>query len=53
ELAELDFLERGESVVFVGKAGVGKSGLASAILFQGTRQTIEVTQSAQNSFNRS
>jgi DNA replication protein DnaC len=34
ELAELDFLERAESVVFVGKAGVGKSGLASAILLK-------------------
>jgi hypothetical protein len=34
ELAELDFLERGESVVFVGKPGVGKSGLASAILLK-------------------
>ena len=34
ELAELDFLERAESVVFVGKPGVGKSGLASAILLK-------------------
>ena len=34
ELAELDFLERGESVVLVGKPGVGKSGLASAILLK-------------------
>ena len=34
ELAELDFLDRGESVVFVGKAGVGKSGLASGILLK-------------------
>src|SRR3970282_140698 len=35
ELAELDFLERGESVVLVGKPGVGKSGLASALLLKG------------------
>jgi DNA replication protein DnaC len=34
ELAELDFLERAESVVLVGKPGVGKSGLASAILLK-------------------
>jgi DNA replication protein DnaC len=34
ELSELDFLDRGESVVFVGKAGVGKSGLASGILLK-------------------
>lgn len=34
ELAELDFLGRGESVVFVGKAGVGKSGLASGLLLK-------------------
>ena len=34
ELAELDFLARGESVVFVGQAAVGKSGLASAIVLK-------------------
>jgi DNA replication protein DnaC len=34
ELAELDFLERAESVVFIGKPGVGKSGLASAIVLK-------------------
>lgn len=34
ELAELDFLDRGESVVFIGEAGVGKSGLASGILLK-------------------
>jgi DNA replication protein DnaC len=34
ELAELDFIERAESVVFVGNPGVGKSGLASAILLK-------------------
>jgi DNA replication protein DnaC len=34
ELSELDFLDRGESVVFVGKAGVGKSGLASGIVLK-------------------
>ncbi|OGS04990.1 MAG: hypothetical protein A3G41_04790 [Elusimicrobia bacterium RIFCSPLOWO2_12_FULL_59_9] len=32
ELAELDFIDRGESVVFIGQAAVGKSGLASSIL---------------------
>jgi len=32
ELAELDFVDRGESVVFTGQAGVGKSGLASGLL---------------------
>lgn len=31
ELAELDFIDRGESIIFSGLAGVGKSGLASAI----------------------
>jgi DNA replication protein DnaC len=34
ELAELDFIDRGESIVFIGNAGVGKSGLASGILLK-------------------
>ncbi len=34
ELAELDFIARGESVVFIGQAAVGKSGLASGILMK-------------------
>ena len=34
ELAELDFIARGESLVFIGQAAVGKSGLASAILLK-------------------
>jgi len=34
ELAELDFINRGESAVFIGQAGVGKSGLASGILMK-------------------
>jgi DNA replication protein DnaC len=34
ELAELDFIARGESVVFVGQAAVGKSGLASALVLK-------------------
>jgi DNA replication protein DnaC len=34
ELSELDFIDRGESVVFSGLAGVGKSGLASGILLK-------------------
>lgn len=34
ELAELDFIDRGESVVFIGQAAVGKSGLASGILMK-------------------
>jgi DNA replication protein DnaC len=34
ELAELDFINRGESVVFTGQAGVGKSGLASGLLIK-------------------
>lgn len=34
ELAELDFIERGESVIFIGPAASGKSGLASAILLK-------------------
>jgi len=33
-LAELDFIERGESVIFIGPAASGKSGLASAILLK-------------------
>ena len=34
ELAELDFIARGESLVFIGQAAVGKSGLASGILMK-------------------
>lgn len=34
ELAELDFIARGESLVFVGQPGVGKSGLASGIVLK-------------------
>jgi DNA replication protein DnaC len=34
ELAELDFIARGESLVFIGPPAVGKSGLASAILLK-------------------
>ena len=34
ELAELDFINQGESAVFIGQAGVGKSGLASGILMK-------------------
>lgn len=34
ELAELDFLDRGESAILLGQAGVGKSGLASGILIK-------------------
>ncbi len=34
ELAELDFISRGESVVFIGQAAVGKSGLASGIMMK-------------------
>jgi len=34
ELAELDFIDRGESVVFIGSSAVGKSGLASGILLK-------------------
>lgn len=34
ELAELDFLDRGESVIFTGQAGVGKSGLAAGLLIK-------------------
>jgi DNA replication protein DnaC len=34
ELAELDFIAHGQSLVFVGQAGVGKSGLASAIMLK-------------------
>jgi DNA replication protein DnaC len=34
ELAELDFVARGESLVFIGQAAVGKSGLASALLLK-------------------
>jgi DNA replication protein DnaC len=34
ELAELDFIDRGESVVFTGLAAAGKSGLASGLLMK-------------------
>jgi DNA replication protein DnaC len=32
QLAELDFIERRENLVFVGKTGVGKTGIASSLL---------------------
>lgn len=34
ELAELDFINRGESAVFIGQAAVGKSGLAAGIVMK-------------------
>jgi len=34
QLAELDFIARGANLVFVGPTGVGKTGLASAILLE-------------------
>jgi DNA replication protein DnaC len=34
QLAELDFIPRAANLVFIGKAGVGKTGLASAILLK-------------------
>jgi len=34
EFAELDFLDRADNIVWVGPTGVGKSGLASAILLK-------------------
>lgn len=34
ELAELDFIDRGESVVFTGLAAAGKSGLASGLMMK-------------------
>lgn len=34
EMAELDFIDQGRSVVFIGPAAVGKSGLASGILMK-------------------
>lgn len=34
ELAELDFLARGENIVWMGGTGVGKTGLASSILLK-------------------
>lgn len=34
QLAELDFIPRAANIVFIGKAGVGKTGLASALLLK-------------------
>lgn len=34
QLAELDFIPRAENIVFIGATGVGKTGLASAILLK-------------------
>ena len=34
ELAELDFIDQGASVVFIGNSGVGKSGLAAGIMMK-------------------
>lgn len=34
ELAELDFIDRGQSLVFIGQPAVGKSGLASGIMMK-------------------
>jgi DNA replication protein DnaC len=34
QLAELDFISRAQNVVFVGKTGVGKTGLATALLLK-------------------
>ena len=34
QLAELDFVPRGSNIVMIGPTGVGKTGLASAILLQ-------------------
>jgi DNA replication protein DnaC len=34
ELAELDFLKEGTNIVFIGPTGVGKTGLASALLLK-------------------
>lgn len=34
QLAELGFVERGSNVVFIGPTGVGKTGIASALLLQ-------------------
>jgi len=57
ELAELDFIDRGESVVFIGQAGVGKSGLASAILlkalYAGKRGLAITTQDLFDEFSAS
>ena len=38
QLAELDFVPRGSNIVFVGPTGVGKTGLASAILLKALHQ---------------
>lgn len=57
ELAELDFVKAGTNIVFIGRTGVGKSGLASGLLLKallnGHTGMMQSTQEILDDLNRS